>query len=70
MEEDENGDAGFAEDEKPFGDDNIVIENDTMVVNRDPQAPRVGTCDSGSSGGDSDGNGGGSGGGCFVGTLK
>ncbi len=64
VEKDENWDAGFAEDEKSF-DDNIVIENDTMVVNGDSQAPRVGTCDSG---GSSDG--GGSGGGCFVGSLK
>jgi len=61
---DENWDAGFAEDGIPFGDDTVFIENDKMIVNDNPGAPRVGPCDSGGSGG------GGSGGGCFIGILK
>ncbi|MFP4453070.1 MAG: hypothetical protein ACLFPI_06855 [Desulfobacterales bacterium] len=70
VEEDYNGDAGFADNGIPFGDDTVFIENDKMYVNDNPGAPRVGTCDSGGSsdGGGSDG--GGSGGGCFVGSLK
>lgn len=66
---DENWDAGLAEDGIPFGDDTIFIKNDAMIVNDNPGAPRVGTCDSGGSGGDSDDDGGSSGG-CFVKVLK